>query len=144
MEHSEAQKKFQFTIEPKPGGGFISRSPNPDLIVEGATREEVQLKVLDKIADQAGPIVGALIRRLEKSSALKNAPGSVRTIEAKQSWSMGNDPPQISQDMSPGIHFSASIGSQQVPSTEGGTKGLVKFLIVVGVLLLIFWMVYHH
>src|SRR5258706_8237809 len=41
-----SELKFNYKIEPKPGGGFIARPSNPALpVFEGATKEEVEQKM---------------------------------------------------------------------------------------------------
>ena len=42
---SEGQHKYTLKIEQKPEGGYILRSEHPPLVIEGATREEVEEKL---------------------------------------------------------------------------------------------------
>lgn len=39
------QHKYTFKIEQKPEGGYILRSEHPPLVIEGATKEEVEAKL---------------------------------------------------------------------------------------------------
>lgn len=39
------QHKYSFKIEQKPEGGYILRSEHPPLVIEGATKEEVEEKL---------------------------------------------------------------------------------------------------
>ena len=70
MALTEFHRQFAYKIEPKPGGGFVTVSDNPELIVEGATEEEVQHKAMEKIGALAGPQMAAVFGNLE--SALEN------------------------------------------------------------------------
>jgi hypothetical protein len=54
MTISESHFEFSFKIEPKPEGGFIGRSEDPAITLEGATREEVEEKIRAKIAEITG------------------------------------------------------------------------------------------
>ena len=50
--------KFRYRIEPKPGGGFIARAEDgPAESLEGATREEVQQKLDDKLTGLVGEML---------------------------------------------------------------------------------------
>ena len=76
MEIKTTTTKFRFRIESKPGGGFIAR-PEEGMseILEGATREEVQQKIDDKLTamvgqvlnnGKVGEIVGELLHNQKK------------------------------------------------------------------------------
>jgi len=50
MDTKTITTKFRYRIEPKPGGGFVARAEEgPAESIEGATREEVQQKIDDKL-----------------------------------------------------------------------------------------------
>ena len=49
---------FRYRIEPKPGGGFIARAEEgPAETLEGATQEEVQQKIDDKLTSLVGDML---------------------------------------------------------------------------------------
>lgn len=49
---------FRYRIEPKPGGGFIARAEEgPAETLEGATQEEVQQKLDDKLTGLVGEML---------------------------------------------------------------------------------------
>jgi len=49
--------KFRYRIEPKPEGGFIARAEESAESIEGATREEVQQKLDDKLTLVVGEML---------------------------------------------------------------------------------------
>ena len=55
---------YRFKIEEKPGGGFIARQEGGDLTLEGATKEEVEQKMLEKLSLVAGPQVAKALKGL--------------------------------------------------------------------------------
>ncbi len=46
---TEPHQKYQFKIEQKPEGGYVLRSEHPPLLIEGATKEEVEEKLKAEI-----------------------------------------------------------------------------------------------
>ena len=50
----------RWTIEEKPGGGFLARCEDPPDTLEAPTREEIQIKVREKIKDVMGPELAGL------------------------------------------------------------------------------------
>ena len=50
----------RWTIEEKPGGGFLARCQDPPETIEAATREEIQAKVREKVKEVMGPELAGL------------------------------------------------------------------------------------
>jgi len=125
---SESHFKFSFKIEPKPEGGFIARSENPALTLEGATREEVEGKIRAKIAEIAGTDLANALP-LEKLGT-----GAVNVnIQKKFAFSTKKPGEKPIADASP-----PQLGSTTpAPIEPAGVSlaTLVKVLIVVGILL---------
>jgi hypothetical protein len=71
--HEEKHIVRRWTIEEKPGGGFIARGDNPPEIIEGATREEVQVRIREKLKE----LTGAALSNLDFSKLPLDQPGSV-------------------------------------------------------------------
>lgn len=58
MDTKGTTTKFRYRIEPKPGGGFIARAEEgPAESLEGATQEEVQRKLDDKLTGLVGEML---------------------------------------------------------------------------------------
>jgi hypothetical protein len=55
MTFSEKHFTLRWRIESKPEGGYIARTDNPADTIEGATREEIEAKVREKLAARLGP-----------------------------------------------------------------------------------------
>ena len=74
MDLKNLKSQVTFRIEPKEGGGFIARSPDPAVpSIEAPTREELQEKIRTRALDQlaAGlPIVKQLLEHQLKSGEL--------------------------------------------------------------------------
>lgn len=58
MDTKRSTTRFRYRIEPKPGGGFIARAEEgPAETLEGATQEELQQKLAEKLTGFAGEIL---------------------------------------------------------------------------------------
>ena len=146
MALSESHREFAFKIEPKAEGGFVSTSDNPELACEGATREEVEREVLEKIGALGGPEMAALVGSLE--SALENmektggVPGEKKfaiSIDRKISFAVQTNklgrgeaaagPLQLGAAPQPSVQPFAEARSMMSPA--------IKILIVLAALILI-------
>ena len=58
---SRTEFKFSFQIHPKPDGGFEAVSENPPIKLEGATREDVERQVRERLVQMLGPEVAAML-----------------------------------------------------------------------------------
>jgi hypothetical protein len=58
---SRTEFKFAFNIHPKPDGGFEAVSENPPIKLEGATREDVERQVRERLVQMLGPEVAAML-----------------------------------------------------------------------------------
>ena len=105
MSLSESHFKFSFKIEPKPEGGFIARSEDSALTLEGATREEVEEKIRAKITEITGtdlasvlPLdklgTGAVSVNIQKKFAFKQ-PGEKQIADASAGQIEGPTPAPI-------------------------------------------------
>jgi len=127
---SESDFKFSFKIEPKPEGGFIARSENPDWTLEGATREEVEGKIRAKIAEISGiDIADALpLEKLGQSGVTVN-------IQKKFTFSSKRAGDKQIADASTG-----QLGSPTPAAIEPSgfsLTSLIKVLIVLVILLIL-------
>ena len=61
MTMQESHLTLRVKIEPKPEGGYVAISPNPQLNFEGATREEVENKVRAQLVAALGPQVAGML-----------------------------------------------------------------------------------
>jgi hypothetical protein len=59
MSTTQTRVKFAFKIEPKPEGGFVARSEEPPCTIEGATRDEIDAKIREKIGALLAPELAA-------------------------------------------------------------------------------------
>ena len=140
MEFSESHQQFAVKITPKPEGGFVSTSDNPALVFEGATKEEVQQKVLAKIAELGGPDLAAMMRGMKPSAAGNDEQIRV-TLNKKTAISFGKNK---TIDGSPNFQLKLTRGpSLDGPSAEGGLSPLAKAALIVAVALLLLWFGFH-
>lgn len=72
MHFEEKHVIRRWTIEEKPGGGFLARCDDPPETVEAATREEVQAKMREKLRE----MTGAALSNLDFSKLPLDQPGS--------------------------------------------------------------------
>jgi hypothetical protein len=143
---SEFHQRFAFKVEPKPGGGYVSKSDNPALVVEGATEEEVEQKALQKIGELGGPEIAAVIRDLQKPGAVRVA-GEKKfsvSINKKSSFSFGKKRLADADSASSTAELAGSVSDPFSRSSEGGLSATVKFLIIVAALALVFWLIYRR
>ena len=137
---SESHQHFAVKITQKPEGGFVSSSDNPALIFEGATKEEVQQKVMAKIAELGGPDLAAMMRGMKPSAAGSDEQIQV-TLNKKTALSFGK---KKTIDGGPNFQLKLTRGqSLDGPAAEGGLSPLAKAAIVVAVLLLLLWLGFH-
>ena len=97
----------RWTIEEKPGGGFLARCQDPPETIEAATRGEIQARIRERLKDLMGPAFSDL----DLSKLPLDQPGSVvkTPMRAKFTFSLGtpgtekpiNLQPRL-QDGSPG------------------------------------------
>ena len=143
----------RWTIEEKPGGGFLARCDNPPETIEAATREEVQAKIREKLKE----LTGAALSNLDFSKLPLDPPGSVVKLPSttKVTFSLfksGGEKPLLeaaferSPDaLKPGeedrARFPARLnaGSPSAIEPEGGSllSAMWKAAVVVGIGILI-------
>jgi len=93
--------KYSFHIEPKAGGGFIAHSTDPGQPpIEGATHEEVQQTLAEKLA---GALGGYLLPELSQALGTPINSGDVKVFVNRR------------------VSFTTGTGSQP---TAGGAQGL--------------------
>jgi hypothetical protein len=94
--------KYSFHIEPKIGGGFIAHSTDPNHPpIEGATHEEVQHGLAEKLA---GALGSYLLPQLSQAAGTPINSGDIKVFVNRK------------------VGFSASVGSNNV--TLGDAQGL--------------------
>ncbi|MGH9521300.1 MAG: type II toxin-antitoxin system HicB family antitoxin [Terriglobales bacterium] len=59
MSISETHLSYKFKLQPKPDGGYTAISDDPPCTIEGATREEVEQKMREKIMEQISPEIAS-------------------------------------------------------------------------------------
>jgi hypothetical protein len=126
---SESHFKFSFRIEAKPEGGFIGRSEDPAITLEGATREEVEEKIRAKVAEITGVNLAAL-------PAEKLGAGAVNVeIRKKFAFSLKKTGEKQIADASSG-QLDGATPAPIEPSGISPTT-LIKVLVAVVVLLIL-------
>ncbi len=60
MSFTETHVTYRWKIEQKPEGGFVARSDDSAETIEGATREEVEAKLKQKLASLIGPEIAKI------------------------------------------------------------------------------------
>lgn len=55
MTFSQTHLSYKFKLEQRPEGGWVATSDDPPCTLEGATREEVEQKMREKIAERVTP-----------------------------------------------------------------------------------------
>jgi hypothetical protein len=85
------QLKFDFHIEAKPGGGFIIRSHDPDAAtVEGASHEEIEHPVAEKLANTLGKyIFPELSQAISQALAKQGGSGDIKVFVNRKTFSVG-------------------------------------------------------
>lgn len=111
--------KFRFKIEPKPEGGFVARAEESDISVEGATKEEVEQKILDKLGDVAGPQVSAALKGLSLADLKKNEGGihvekKFKVIINDKVIAGGSKEPGVPAEVAGATHEESGISRQLV------------------------------
>ena len=141
------EHKFELKIEPKPGGGFIARSPDPKFPdFEGETREEVEAKIqvyivqmVDQKLDQLhlGPLKAAIHTQFK----VKHSTGTA----AEQSASSPTQ--QISSSSHPIVASqqpSSSSGPIMMESKSGGaTVAKIIVALLLAGLAFLYWQLHH-
>jgi len=99
------QLKFAFHIEAKPGGGFMAHSTDPSQPpIEGATREEVEQHLAERLA---GALGNNLLPELSQALGKPNDSGDVKVFVNRK------------------VGFGASLGSHKL--TLGNVRGFPSF-----------------
>jgi len=116
--------KFELKIEPKPGGGFIARSPDPKFPdFEGETREEVETKMRDYIVQMVdqkldqlhlGPLKAAIHTQFKVTHSTSGA-----TEQSKATFAYNIEP-------KPEGGFIARCDDPTAPPIEGATQEEVQ------------------
>jgi hypothetical protein len=132
---AEAHVNFKFKIESKPEGGFVARSENPTLNVEGATKEEVEARMLEKIGDLAGPQIASLIKNIQPED-LK--PGAKPGIHIEKHFSLNI---QTKKRDVPGPPQLADGSATQ---SERPISAAVWYALVIALVLLAAWWATHR
>ena len=104
--------KYSFHIEPKPGGGFIAHSTDPNQPpIEGDTHEDLQHRLAEKLA---GALGSYLLPELEQTMAGKIASGDAKVLSGDVKVFV-NRKTVFSANLGP--HKLTLGGSQELPST---------------------------
>lgn len=62
MTFTQTHLSYRFTIQQKPDGGWVATCDNPPTTLEGATREEVEQKIREKVAERVTPELAKQIK----------------------------------------------------------------------------------
>jgi len=136
-----SELKFNYKIEPKPGGGFIARPSNPALpVFEGATKEEVEqkmearlLEMMDEKLDQLhlGNLKAAIHTKVNIQHHHITAP----------SQPTASQPQQFSSSSSSASGSSGPI----IMESQGSGQTVLKIIValVVAALALLYWRMHH-
>lgn len=143
---AEAHLNFKFKIDEKPGGGYIARSDNPALNLEGATKEEVEAKVLEKVSELAGPQVAELIKSIRAEDlAAGSSPNPKIHFEKKFSVTINKHvlgSSKTSSSLSPQL-----LGDSAPPITESRERVVspaVWYALLIALALLAAWLLTHR
>ncbi len=134
MSGSEQHFTFRWKITTKPDGGFVAVSDDPADNIEGATREEVEGKIKEKLAAALGADIAVKID-LSK-------PGTHVTTTKKFSFSLGGP-----STPSPKPDLAQQESTTPVPIDAGSSSmlGAVwKIALLVGVAIIIYLLLQHH
>jgi hypothetical protein len=139
----DKELKYSFHIEAKPGGGFIAHSNDPDQpAIEGATHEEVQHHLAEKLA---GALGSYLLPELSQALGKPVDSGDVKVyVNRKVGFSASLDPHKLTFGGTQGSAAgSANQGSENVVDlnrnqpivpSAAGNWGLFRFLLAILIL----------
>jgi hypothetical protein len=143
---AEAHVNFKFKIDEKPGGGYIARSDNPALNLEGATKEEVEARVLEKVSELAGPQIAALIKGIKPGDLHLNGTvladiylGKKFSVTVNKHVLGGS---KTSSSLSPQL-----LGDSAPPITESRERAVspaVWYALLIALALLAAWLLTHR
>lgn len=138
---AEAHVNFKFKIEAKPEGGFIARSDHPDLNVEGATKEEVEAKVLEKVSEMAGPQIAALLKTIKPEDLASTSSAAKPGIHIEKKFSIQVNTTRRSPAAPP------SPDSAPTPAGEAPERAIspvVWYALLIVAALLLAWFLTHR
>jgi hypothetical protein len=117
------QLKFDFHIEAKPGGGFMIRSHDPNAApIEGATREEIEHPVAEKLANALGKYMfPELSQAISQALAKQGGSGDINVFVNRKTFTAQAGAHQLSFGNTQAVQPPGSI---QPP--EGTSEGVIN------------------
>jgi hypothetical protein len=152
------QLKFDFHIEAKPGGGFIIRSHDPDAAtVEGASHEEIEHPVAEKLANTLGKyIFPELSQAISQALAKQGGSGDIKVFVNRKTFSVGAGSKTARFGNSQNAQLDAPIQVSEAnrilsppdnlpitPEDSNGSK-VFRFLLALLVVIAILYFYLHH
>lgn len=145
---TEAHVNFKFKIEEKPGGGYVARSDNPALNVEGATKEEVEARVLEKVSELAGPQIAALIKGIKPGDlAVDTSQGDKPKIHIEKKFSININKRVLGSSRTTSSLSPQALGDSSGPVTESRERMIspvVWYALLIVLALLGVWFYTHR
>jgi hypothetical protein len=147
--------KYSFHIEPRLGGGFIAHSTDPSHPpVEGATHEEVQNGLAEKLAGTFG---GYLLKNLSQAAGTPINSGDVK-VYVNRKVSFGGEFNNLTIGDAPGLPPVGSAqtedGNSQSPAglvdnspivpVAGGNWPIFRFLLTLAILAIVMYFYLHR
>lgn len=153
----DKELKYSFHIEAKPGGGFIAHSNDPSQpAIEGATHEEVQHHLAEKLA---GALGSYFLPELSKVLGPQVNGGDVKVyVNRKFSFKVGSDKKLATGEAMP-LMTGGTLQAEDVknegtvdiagnapivPSAAGNWKLFCTLLAFVALIALIYFLLYRH
>ena len=135
--------KYKFKIEPKPEGGFIARAEGSDVTIEGATKEEVEQKMLEKVSELAGPQLAEALKGLSAADLKKDGVhvGKKFSIRVNATKTGGAAPDQAAL---PGSAPALDQNAGPILSAEPAISRQLLWAIIVALTLFTIWLAMHR
>ena len=139
-------RRVQFHIEVKPGGGFTLHSADPNALpIDGATHEDLQSHIVEKLIGIAGKAAGPELALAVQSgtrgaalvSASAGALGPTTSTDVVPVAQPGLESGRVRQT----IRISSTLG----PTEAGGTATVVRVVLtIIAIGALIYFFVFHR
>jgi hypothetical protein len=141
--------KFSFHIEAKPGGGFVAHSTDPNQpTIEGATHEEVQHSVAEKLL---GPLASRFLPEVSAALAKPISSGDINFVVKKnftftakagaQKLTAGAD---VAQSQNSDNVAELANNSPIVPSAAGNWRLFASLLVCVALVVVVYFLLHSH
>ena len=107
MTFTQTHLSYRFMLRQKPEGGWVASCDEPPCTIEGATREEVQQKMRDMIAQRVTPEIAERIQlalpgvKVNSNIKITLRPGSSDSITAAENGTVLDSGPKAEAVISP-------------------------------------------